>query len=305
MKNNSPTLCTRGMHYLVLAGLLCLTLLTAVTAADFSGSLNSVAITDAQVTNKPPIAVFTYRRDGETITFNASGSSDPDGSITKYKWDFGNGPTSEGVTTTYTLTNTANLRVTLTVVDNKGGVTLSQQTITPSSTSIVDDFSTDTSANYARLFGTGTLGVTGGHAHVTPSFSGWSLFSHTTSIGKPDMHVWGNVDNQPESGGLAFRVSTSNHTCYVAYFTSLGYLTIRGFPGTPWGATELYSSGTYATGSRLVDITITGTSLIAMVDGVAAITATVSEFSTGDYAGIIIYRESSDSKIYDFNAGAN
>jgi len=47
---------------------------------------------------KPPIAIFTYfpkePNAGEPITFDASASYDPDGSIVKYEWDF----TGDGIT---------------------------------------------------------------------------------------------------------------------------------------------------------------------------------------------------------------
>jgi len=298
---------TSGLHYTALAGLISLVLFTSATATDFSGSLKGATITDAANTNKPPVATFTYAINGNTVTFDASGSTDPDGNITKYKWDFGNGITSEGVTTTYTLTGPANLQVTLTVVDNNNGVALSQQTISPYSAGVADDFSTNTSANYTRAYGTGVLVVTDGYAHISSTWQGRNVYYHNTTLGKPDMHVWGNLDNQSDSGGLAFRINPSNQTCYVAYFDGSGYLTIKGFnlSSGSWGTTDIYSSGIYATGSKLVDIIITGTSLIAKVDGATAITTTVSEFSTGNYAGILLYRDSSDPKIYDFNAGAN
>ncbi len=47
-------------------------------------------------TNKPPIAVFEFEngssgRVNELLWFNANGSSDPDGKITRYEWDFEDG----------------------------------------------------------------------------------------------------------------------------------------------------------------------------------------------------------------------
>ena len=39
-------------------------------------------------TNQLPVAKFTAKASGQNVTFDASASSDPDGSITKYQWDF-------------------------------------------------------------------------------------------------------------------------------------------------------------------------------------------------------------------------
>jgi parallel beta-helix repeat protein len=73
-----------------------------------------------------PTASFTYTPPNPTvnqsITFNASNSRDPDGTITNYEWDFGDGNTTN--TTNPILTHSyicgGNYTVTLTVVDNVG-----------------------------------------------------------------------------------------------------------------------------------------------------------------------------------------
>lgn len=148
----------------MLTGLLSLNLLSPAAAADFSGNLKGVTITDSQAANKPPTAAFTYKQEGETIILDASSSSDPDGSITQYKWDLGNGTMAEGATTSYTAINGTKHQVTLTVIDSNNGVALSQQTITPMPKGINDDFSTDTSANYT--VSGGPLLISGGAAHT-------------------------------------------------------------------------------------------------------------------------------------------
>lgn len=293
----------RAFHAVTLSGLLTLAIVPA-TAADFPGNLNGATISDAQTSNKPPTATFIYTQNGDKLTLNASGSSDPDGSITKYKWTFGDGTTIEGATATYTLTSTANILATLTVVDNSNGVALSQQTITPAAPEITDDFSSNTASNYTKAFGTGTLATTGGFAHITSTWQGRNVFYHNTSVGSADQHVYGTVENQAESSGIAFRINPTNQTCYIAYFSSSGYLVLRGFNLATggWGKTELYSGGTYTQGARVLDITITGTTLLAKVDGVTAISTTISEYLTGDYAGFIIYRDATDGRVYDFGA---
>ena len=67
-----------------------------------------------------PVASFTYAASGTWVDFNASGSYDPDGSITSYSWDFGDGTTGSGVTTSHVYPYEGTFTVTLTVTDNSG-----------------------------------------------------------------------------------------------------------------------------------------------------------------------------------------
>ncbi|MBV5329101.1 MAG: PKD domain-containing protein, partial [Chlorobium sp.] len=123
-------LCNKSLRSMALAGCISLAFLSPAIAADFSGSLKGVSITDAQATNKPPNASFTYTISSNTVTFNAGGTTDPDGTITKYQWDLGNGTKGEGITYSYQLvSNETNLKVTLTVIDNANAAALSQQAV--------------------------------------------------------------------------------------------------------------------------------------------------------------------------------
>ncbi len=81
------------------------------------------------VSNRAPTASFTATPNpvptGTAVTFNGSASSDPDGTIAKYEWDFdGNGTyeTDAGSTasTTKTFANAGNVTVGLRVTDNLG-----------------------------------------------------------------------------------------------------------------------------------------------------------------------------------------
>src|SRR5690606_24263623 len=45
-----------------------------------------------------PTAAFTVDRDQRTVSVDASDSTDTDGTITSYAWDFGDGTTAKGAT---------------------------------------------------------------------------------------------------------------------------------------------------------------------------------------------------------------
>jgi hypothetical protein len=79
--------------------------------------------------NQAPVASFTFSPSNpliyDNVTFDASASYDPDGSIVSYKWDFGDGNittvTNPIITHVYTTAaSTVNYTVTLTVTDNEG-----------------------------------------------------------------------------------------------------------------------------------------------------------------------------------------
>ena len=55
-----------------------------------------------------------------TVTFSASGSVDPDGSIASYNWTFGDGATASGVTVDHTYAGAGTFNAALTVADNDG-----------------------------------------------------------------------------------------------------------------------------------------------------------------------------------------
>lgn len=55
------------------------------------------------------------------VTFNGSGSTDPDGSIATYAWNYGDGTTSSGAVVSKTFNTAGTYTVTLTVTDNRGG----------------------------------------------------------------------------------------------------------------------------------------------------------------------------------------
>ena len=57
---------------------------------------------------------------GMSVNFDASGSSDIDGAISSYRWDFGDGTTARGQAVSHAYSSAGKYTATLTVVDNEG-----------------------------------------------------------------------------------------------------------------------------------------------------------------------------------------
>jgi len=79
--------------------------------------------------NQPPIASFTDNCTALVCSLNGSGSSDPDGTITSYSWDFGDGASSTEAIASHTYSAPGNYSVTLVVTDNSGATGTSNRTI--------------------------------------------------------------------------------------------------------------------------------------------------------------------------------
>lgn len=82
--------------------------------------------------NQLPVASITAPSSavvGETVTFNASQSFDPDGTIVSYYWNFGDGITASGAVVQHTYSNAGTYTVTLTVTDNEGSTNSTSMTI--------------------------------------------------------------------------------------------------------------------------------------------------------------------------------
>jgi PKD domain len=77
--------------------------------------------------NQAPVASFEFSLDpaGSTVAFDASGAADPDGSITRYDWNFGDGNVlaNGGPTPTHQYAGPGDYEVRLAVTDNEGAST--------------------------------------------------------------------------------------------------------------------------------------------------------------------------------------
>ena len=100
--------------------------LTVIDNANQTGQLSIPVVVTAvsSITNQPPSSVIltsqpTVGTAPFTITFDGTSSTDSDGSIASYIWNFGDGTTAIGSIAQHTYTDLGNYTVTLTVVDDE------------------------------------------------------------------------------------------------------------------------------------------------------------------------------------------
>jgi len=99
---------------------------TTARAVNTDGNLSdsatqNVRINESATENQPPKAVIrgpTSGTVGERLSFSGADSTDPDGRIVSYAWDFGDGTTGSEVNVTHSYEAAGTYQLTLTVTDD-------------------------------------------------------------------------------------------------------------------------------------------------------------------------------------------
>jgi len=166
--------------------------------------------------NNPPKASFTASpTSGQAplaVSFNASGSSDSDGSITSYAWSFGDGGSSSGVTASHTYTSAGTYTARLTVTDDDSSTDSVTRTIQVSSTPVANNPPT---ASF-------TASPTSGDAPLAVSFNS---SGSSDSDGSITSYAWSFGDGGSSTG------ATTSHT-YNSASTYMAQLTVTDDDGS-------------------------------------------------------------------------
>ncbi len=157
-----------------------------LTVTDDKGAAGSATSNVTVVAaNVAPIARMTVTPAGpDTFDFNATGSSDPDGTIVSYAWTFGDAVAGAGTDVIHTFAEPGSYIVTLTVTDDKGA--------TGSASTNVDVIAPNVAP-------TARIGITS-TAFDRFDFSG---ASSSDSDGSIVAYAWDFGDGSVESGPLA------------------------------------------------------------------------------------------------------
>lgn len=160
-----------------------------LVVVDNGGATDTATVTIS--VNDLPVASFTAEpTSGDApleVSFDASASSDPNGTIESYAWDFGDGNMGTGVTATNAYINPGTYTVTLTVTDNEGATAMSTTTITVTVAPI------DPIADFTVVPGSGNAPVT-----VTVDAS-----TSTDPDGTIESYAWDFGDGNTATGVMA------------------------------------------------------------------------------------------------------
>ncbi|GAA1732208.1 hypothetical protein GCM10009809_29630 [Isoptericola hypogeus] len=131
---------------------------------DDEGATDTVSHDVVTVANEVPEAVFSSSASGLTVSLDGSGSSDGDGSVESYAWDFGDGEAGTGATTSHTYDAAGTYQVTLTVTDDDGADGALSQDVTVSAVVIVaqDGFGRTVSSGWGTADTGGAWTLSGG-----------------------------------------------------------------------------------------------------------------------------------------------
>ena len=303
--------------------------LVTLTVTDDQGATSQLQRTvevTVPVANQLPVAGITTTCDELVCAFDATTSSDPDGSVDAYLWSFGDGTTSTEPTVEHTYGADGSYAVSLKVTDNRGGATTATKQVavkanvkpvagfTSSCTELECSFDSSTSsdadgmiAGYRWNFGDSTPEATA--ANPSHTFSSAGSYAVTLTV----------TDNRGASTSKTVTVRVAANQPPTASFTSSCTELACSFNGSasadPDGTIASYAwtfgnqttgsgataSRTYATaGSYEVKLTVTDNS-----GATASKTATVTVTAAANQAPTAAFTATASGSSVAFDASAS
>jgi PKD repeat protein len=230
-----------------------------LTVTDNSGASSSIT-QPVTITNATPSASFTSSVSYTTASFTST-STDADGTVVSYLWNFGDGTTATGATTTHVYAAGGTYNVTLTATDNDGGSSATVGTIMATDLWAADTFTrtvanglgtADTggawtlSGTAANFSANGTVGKILGTVNANRA-------AYLGSVRQTDIEIRADLalDTAATGGGtyasvIGRRVSNGNHYAFKIRYLAGG--TIAAFITRSVGGVETTLASTNVTG---------------------------------------------------------
>jgi PKD repeat protein len=170
----------------------------------------------ADTPNQPPTAAFTQSIDGLKVSFDSSSSKDPDGTITAYQWDFGDGSSGSTASPQHTYAQAGDYDVNLTVTDNGGATASTTQRVSVTATPgpsvlAADTFDRTVTSGWGAASPGGSWSVrgwpatsfsVGGSAGRMATLSGQSLYADLQAVKSQRSRVTGEFSVDKLADGM-------------------------------------------------------------------------------------------------------
>ncbi|MBI2607553.1 MAG: S8 family serine peptidase [Candidatus Doudnabacteria bacterium] len=178
--------------------------------------------------NKKPVAKFNSQSEGligEAINFDASASTDEDGSITNFAWDFGDGSSASGAKISHSYSKSGTYLATLTVTDNaqdSASFSANIKILEPEQKKFMHVSSIDLAArgSFLRISASATVKITDSqgkpvrNATVSGQWDGLSSGSQTLNTNSRGEATFSSDRIWRQSGEFIFSVKSVSHEEY-------------------------------------------------------------------------------------------
>lgn len=240
--------------------------------------------------NVPPSAAFTSSCTELTCAFDASASTDPDGSISNHAWDFGDGTSGTGPSPSHAYAAPGSYNVALTVTDNGGATATATRiiTVTTGPAAFAEDTfnrtvsnglgSAETGGPWSGTGNANNYSVAGGTGRLRVATAGSGNYAYLGSVSSSATDLYLEVaSDKPASGSGLYvsavgrRIAGSGDYRAKTLVTPSGAVSLSLIRTTASGAETTIQSAlpigglSYAVGDRLamrLQVTGTGTTVI-------------------------------------------
>lgn len=254
---------------------------TLTVTDDRGGSATTTkTVTAALAPNVLPTAALTATIDNLSASLDASASSDSDGTIVSYAWNFGDTTTKTTTTakTTHAYTAAGTFTVTVTVTDDRGGTATASQQVTavepPKFTVLANDlYQRTTASGWGTADKGGAWTTSGGNASFSVNGSAGRIFSNIydtrgamlNSVSSKNSDLTAKFTVDRTGAGYSWtligrQVGSDNYSARVR-FEAGDTMRIYILRGETAIGSSVVLPGTYVAGTELsVRLQVTGTS---------------------------------------------